>query len=422
MLKTLQTLIIVSIIATVFLFFAYSVAYGYSKIFPDSIIAKIIINTPIGEHFMPQSKDSLYTGIRLYQDQGEDFEVHVEQMKQHLLTHTRSMNGYSIQELATFNQPFYTKTEQAPKAEALLAHGLWGSPELMRDLAQSLATHHVASRTILMPGHGTSPADLIDIDNNQLYTAMLNRTKEFIRNTSDNRFLIGHSAGALLLSLSAQQLQEDIDGLILYAPAFYFYEEAQSHVKMGNTLLTYLPGKHHGELNPIFYHTQAIAPINHLFEYIERFKKGPKIDIPTLLYISDQDEVTDYRGVIKFAKSKFTNLTLAIYTTDVAKQKKKFGSRHKYLYSASPEHKVISMSHFGYFIKWGNPLFSNNGPLACYDPRNFECSDVPSDRVMGGMAHIPKHVKISKLTSNPHFSRDMQPLFNFIDKHVAAEQ
>ncbi len=46
---------------------------------------------------------------------------------------------------------------------ALLVHGLSDTAFAMRDLARGMAESCLRTRTVLLPGHGTRPGDLIDI-------------------------------------------------------------------------------------------------------------------------------------------------------------------------------------------------------------------------------------------------------------------
>ena len=133
--------------------------------------------------------------------------------------------------------------------------------------------------------------------------------------------------------------------------------------------------------------------------------------------------VVGLRGVIKTAKSLFNNLNLVLHTNDIARLKRSYGNSARYLYSASPEHKVFSMSHVGYFVKWGNEMYAEGGPMGCYGAQNFDCNDIPNDVAYGGFTNVPPGAKVAKLMANPYFSRDMEPLLNFISKHsIIAEE
>ena len=406
-LALLTTFILIGVIAL-------SGAFIYGMINPNSTAGKAFNNIPQGEWFTPQSY--------LFEDNGEPFEEYKRLLSDYLTVNTPSQPEYSTKEIVELNLPYLLnphpeQCSRAPKMAAMMIHGLYSSPAMMRDMAEHLANNCVQVRSILLPGHGTKPGDLTAVEASTILNQVSVRTHEFISATPDTaRFLIAHSYGGLLSALLASRYQSDIHGMVLYSPAFFISKRAPLSARLGDHLFTYIPNNDFGRLSPVAYLTQSVHSAKVLFEHLDMLSATKKIDTPTKLVISEHDEVTQADGVLSYARKKLSNLETTILTNDPNRAQKKYGSRFSYALSASPESKIVSMSHLGYFVKPDNPLYTGKGPMACIDPRNFSCDDIPEDHVFGGLAGIPSHATISKLAFNPFFDRDMDELVAFIAK------
>jgi esterase/lipase len=83
-----------------------------------------------------------------------------------------------------------------PKA-ALLLHGLGGTPYEMRDLGRALAQACYLVRAILLPGHGTVPGDLLEVDHQDWIEATRLGIAGF-DGKAERLVLVGFSIGATL--------------------------------------------------------------------------------------------------------------------------------------------------------------------------------------------------------------------------------
>lgn len=103
------------------------------------------------------------------------------------------------------------------KYGALLIHGLLDSPFSLRDIGKQFQANGILSRAILLPGHGTTPSDLLNISYHDWIQAVRYGV-ESLRNEVDEIFLVGYSTGA---TLSIYQALQDIKvaGVILLSPA-----------------------------------------------------------------------------------------------------------------------------------------------------------------------------------------------------------
>ena len=114
---------------------------------------------------------------------------------------------------------------QQPVAGALLIHGLSDSPYSMRAIAQSLYERDVLSLGMRMPGHGTAPAGLLDVQWEDFVAAVRIGLKHLQQRMGDAPvFIVGYSNGAALavdyaLSPLEGLMVPQVDALVLLSPA-----------------------------------------------------------------------------------------------------------------------------------------------------------------------------------------------------------
>jgi len=102
----------------------------------------------------------------------------------------------------------------------LLLHGFTGSPWEVRPLGEALAARGLYVRAIQLPGHGSTPEALLDVD----HGAWLQAAAQALFSLGHHRriYVAGLSMGALLSLLLAAHYPERVQGLALMAPAIHF--------------------------------------------------------------------------------------------------------------------------------------------------------------------------------------------------------
>src|SRR5262249_50854380 len=103
------------------------------------------------------------------------------------------------------------------KYGALLVHGLFDSPFLMRDIGTFLQSHGILARAILLPGHGIVPGNLLNVDYKD-WIQTVNYGIATLEKDVEHIFLVGFSTGASLSLYHALQ-NPKIAGLLLASPA-----------------------------------------------------------------------------------------------------------------------------------------------------------------------------------------------------------
>ena len=116
--------------------------------------------------------------------------------------------------------PFELTQHNNDKA-ILLIHGLTDSPFSFHDLSQFFYQQGFTVRTLLLPGHGVAPSELLNTD----YEAWQQATKFAIDQTLNDYqqvYLGGLSTGGALIFnylMQQQQVDEKIKGLFMWSPA-----------------------------------------------------------------------------------------------------------------------------------------------------------------------------------------------------------
>lgn len=168
-------------------------------------------NTRSGLFKDPQIRHPIY-------DLNLNFTDYITQCKTLISQHRLDLNTAHAEHIITANAPFELRPEQPAKCGALLIHGLLDSPLNMHDIGLELQAQGVLTRAILLPGHGTVPGDLLNVDYEQWLQAVRYGIATFSQEV-DQLFLIGYSTGASLALYHGLQKTDQIAGIVLLAPA-----------------------------------------------------------------------------------------------------------------------------------------------------------------------------------------------------------
>ncbi|MGI6367453.1 MAG: alpha/beta hydrolase [Anaerolineae bacterium] len=116
-------------------------------------------------------------------------------------------------------KPYTLGPEEAP-AGCLLVHGLTGSPAEMRPLAEHLAAQGYRCHVPLLPGHGTTVADLHRAHHED-WTATATQALDQLRQSCGRLYAIGFSMGTLVAAYLAVH-NPDLAAVALLSPAVQF--------------------------------------------------------------------------------------------------------------------------------------------------------------------------------------------------------
>jgi esterase/lipase len=203
---------------------------------------------------------------------------------------------------------FYSNTQSEPKGVALVIHGLNLRPDRMQPLISELADSGIDVLGVSLRGHGENYVHGNDTDEeqsrleafknvsyqlwlNEAYLAYL-QVKTRGEKNGVPIFLTAFSLGGLIgLDLFASHADVQFDGLILFAPAIRLCA-----IIYLERVLSLFPRLVIPSMAPETYLANKkgtpIAAYNAMFEGLNRFDKnaGQKLNVPTLIFIDEQDE------------------------------------------------------------------------------------------------------------------------------------
>ena len=167
----------------------------------------------------------------------------------------------------------------------LLIHGFRADIDEMASLGEALAEQGVASFSVRVAGHGTTPEDLATTTSGDWYNSVLNGLNLVKSWETQYVFVAGLSMGGVLTLLLSTQ-EEGIDGIVVFSPAIIVGGFAGKLVpllkifmKYRNVDLSYIPKMY--DLPRTKYDREPLSAIHELLKFVkEARKKLPKVIVP----------------------------------------------------------------------------------------------------------------------------------------------
>lgn len=273
-------------------------------------------------------------------------------------------------------RPSGLPSDEKPHKGILLVHGLGDSPWSFHDIAPRLANQGYLVRTVLLPGHGTKPDDLIDITAEEWLRVVYEQAKTLTDDVDGDMYLGGFSTGANLI-LDYAYTHPEIKGLALFSPGF------KTSVPFGwlSPLLAPVkpwlmkPEEGTALQSPVRY---LRVPTNGYAQYYRSSIMAQKrletpYDKPVFMVLSEHDSVLDTEYLLTIFKSRFTHpKSQLIWYGDEIEQVK---SQSRILVRSDriPEQHISQFSHMGVLFDPTNPLYGNKGKLRmCMNSLNEE--------------------------------------------------
>ncbi|WP_225410407.1 alpha/beta hydrolase [Stigmatella hybrida] len=189
----------------------------------------------------------------------------------------------------------------------LLLHGFTGSPWEMLPLGEALAAQGLYVKAPRLPGHGTTPEALLEVNHRDWEQA----AAEALHSLTGFRrvFVAGLSMGALLALGLAAQFPEVVRGLVLIAPAARFKGPKMAllkglrHTGLLEWVKPWVPKDSTDLSDPVALAEAPIlkafpsARLNDLWTLQESAQVlAPRVRCPTLVAVAEQDHVVDPEG------------------------------------------------------------------------------------------------------------------------------
>ena len=330
------------------------------------------------------------------------------------------------------NSPFEWCPTQSTKKAALLIHGLFDTPFTMRNVGEHLVKQGYLVRSILLPGHGTIPADLLTTTTKEWMKAIAYGIQSFSAEI-ESLYLVGFSTGAALsLNYILKQHKQNITGLIMFSPAFALNTKSTILVR-AYRMFRWLFKQHKWILrNDCPDYTKYTSfPVNSAF-LVQRLivenkllAKKQQCTLPVFMVVSSDDETVRSDVSIKyFQHTSNPHNILYLYSNN---KKNYLDKRIHVLESRKADENILDFSHVASLVAPDNPHYGRHGDHQ--EPLHEPKTKTSNQAIYLGAAskENENHYRLRRLTYNPYFSVLMNKLDIFMQhtalqlQHVSAQ-
>ena len=310
------------------------------------------------------------------------------------------------------------------KAAVLMAHGLTDSPFVTRDLGAFFQRRGFNVLSILLPGHGTCPGDLLEVSWRDWQQALADAVQT-LADRHETVYLCGFSLGAAL-ALKQALTDERVSALFLFSPALQL-PAAAFVISALHVLSRWIPHLRWFDVqpddDPYKYESipaNAIHQTWRLVQQLQRLLSLRDVQIPVFLATSDDDaSVEPAASVDFFRRLGSRHKRLLFYSR---RQPAGLPAESRVIHSVLPEKKVISSSHMAMIVAPDNPHYGEQGQYAfCHhyyraDAEKYtRCKQFREDCLGEITLQTGPRQVLRRLTWNPWYDELLQELDRFID-------
>lgn len=310
------------------------------------------------------------------------------------------------------NSPFewHPSPEQDNGNGVLLVHGLGDSPYSFHDIAKRLVKQGYTVRALLLPGHGTRPADLM-LPNPGDWQTMVNFHVEQFAKQVNQLWLGGYSTGANLVTKAAFQ-HPDVAGLLLFSPAFHSSSSLIQYSGLAQYIMPWADKD--PENNPLRYNS---LPTHGAYLYyrtsvnVVRQLERHDYDKPTLMVLAEHDSILDTEQIADMFKQHFTHpkSVLLWQGEHLPKDYRAF-----LLPMPISEQKISTGSHMGIMFSPQNPYYGVQGSIKVCNNGQTEAQTSACQQGQpvwySAWGYKEGNKNHARLTYNPYFDTMMSKL------------
>jgi len=304
--------------------------------------------------------------------EGTSFAAYVQQTREMMIRARVDIDDSNRETILRANLPFELRPEGQSSREIngkyrrgiLLVHGLSDSPYLLQPLARHFQRRGFLVRTILLPGHGTVPGDLLEVRWEDWRKAVAWGIRGMKADVAE-LYLGGFSTGAALSVLAGMD-DRDIRGLILISPALGVKDQRIALTGVLREFRDWV-GDVQDDVDYAKYETFAVNAAYQIYlltrEIDARFAAGKRLDLPVFAVLSAEDVTIDAgraRELLQLYASSPANLLL-MYTGKGEKPDRLPPGRIHYETSHLPERRILDFSHVSLPMPCDDPHYGTRG-------------------------------------------------------------
>tara|TARA_R110000868_G_scaffold8205_9_gene42832 strand:+ start:9787 stop:10917 length:1131 start_codon:yes stop_codon:yes gene_type:complete len=329
------------------------------------------------------------------------------------------------EEIVRANSPFEFKAENFDGQHGiLLVHGLLDSPLFVRKLAKHFCQQGFLCRSVLLPGHGTVPGDLLHVDYKEWIKAVEYGIHSF-KGEVEHLHYIGFSTGGALGIYSALT-REPFESMMLIAPACKLTQKV-SYANLFFGLKRWMTHEDKWVMKAESwdYAKYQAVPMNaawqvqKLIERNNRLLDRHSIPIPMAMILTKDDESTVAESAYQlFEKHENAQNRMLYYTGDeMCSTDKRIDVRN----SSFPAENILDFSHVCMTIPPNHKHYGIDGdylePLH-ENPKAEEFTVYSGALTKQNL----KHYNLRRLTYNPDYEYTLSFLNQFIQSILKEDK
>ena len=364
------------------------------------------------------------------------FAAYLQKTREMMIKARVDIHDDNREEVLKANMPFELRPDQEsfPKGKdgkyrrgILLIHGLSDSPYLLQPLASHLQKQGFFVRTILLPGHGTVPGDLLNIHYQEWIRAVQYGVRGMKGEVTD-LFLGGFSTGAALSVLESMK-DKEIKGLILISPALAVKDRRIALAGMLSRVKDWV-GDIQDDVDYVKYETFAVNAAYQIYlltrEIDILLEQGNRIEAPVFAALSREDITIDPKRAL-FVLDKFASSprnVLVVYGKNQQRAGELFNGKIYNENSFLADKKVLDFSHVALPIPCDDRHYGDQGGykscLHYRDDREKRRTCLMDDSIWRGeiSGDNLQAFTVRRLTCNPRYDGMIEKLDQFL-KSVA---
>jgi len=372
-----------------------------------------------------------------FPDSQSTFSEYIEHTRRMIAQARTETDAAQLQKIIEGNSPFELRpTAGNPVGKnkpfqrgILLTHGLTDSPYFMRHLAAFFQAQGFLVFSVLLPGHGTRPGDLLAVCW-QEWAKIVAFGVEQLEKEVDEIYLGGYSAGGTL-SVYQSLRDERIRGLFLFAPALQVSPKA-AWAKVHKAYSWIIPEAQWLTLNPdtdIYkyesFPKNAAAQMYALTQAVNTRLQHRAVSIPVFTVASQDDVTVNTEATLEFMAQAPNPANKLIYYYSKAERipGRLAQTRIECVASVFPERKIIGSAHTAIVLPEDDPHYGAAGEYRNgihYYPREIEryaaitqraehdwLGEITADNLKSGI--------VRRLMYNPNFAHLKVALHQFIE-------
>ncbi len=315
------------------------------------------------------------------------------------------------------NLPFELRpdpdTAKRIKYGALLVHGLFDSPFIMRDVGEQLKKQGILVRAILLPGHGTVPGALLNSTYQQWMQAITYGVHT-LKQEVDKLLLVGLSTGGGL-SVYHALMNANIEALILFSPAFKINSLIDFSANWHRCISWAWEKAKWGYIAPeeadyakyTSFPYNSVYQVYQLIQAIKKLSQTRTLSCPVLMGLTWEDKIVKASTAIhQFRRWPNEKNRLILYSKDPKRYLEKRIISRNAIY---PEMNISSIAHAAIPVSPTNSHYGMHGdwPLASHiDPSHYQYASLDKiDELFYSYLYRVGLVRLRhrRLTFNPDF-------------------